>query len=294
MSKSAFTPCRFCGDLLDPGEGDVCNEADCQTRLGYAKMNAKMKAKMKAMYPFNPGTQENRVSHCMFCEEPFDPDMSYVGVCDAPECLSRHVYALVAAKKVLTIPRRYRGGFDTFPTPTAAHKAVVERGKKWAAGFSRKTSTGLWVWGKLGSGKSGLAFSILKAVAERGFRVAWVNVAELIESYQATFGGDGSPRAIRRELLEHDLILLDDFGVESATPYAAQCVYMLVEQMARDERPVCIATSNFSLNQFIAEYKGGDGRDNIMRAMSRLRQIVREFDGLPPQNLRERKEGPGA
>lgn len=218
---------------------------------------------------------------CQFCGEPvWDGEKT----CNTNECLTRLCFAQETEK---IIPRRYCRGFDGFPAHSQQMKSIVQRARDWADRFSHDTKKGLYIFGKLATGKSGLAFSILKVLSGRGFRVSWVNVAELIESYQATFDGEGSPRDIRRCLLEHDVILLDDIGVESATAYSAQCLYMLAEQMARDCRPIPIVTGNYSLDKMGERYGGKDGQDNMKRALSRLRFILEEVEELPGENLRK-------
>lgn len=225
---------------------------------------------------------EAKFTPCRFCGDP----LQCGDVCDEGDCqaeLSRE-WARASYKSMASaaIPPLYRLGFDHSIMQSKTMGEISEMGKKWAAGFSRKTRKGLYLSSSLGYGKTGLACSIGLAVGERRWFIAFTTVADLLRSYQSAFGaGEGSPEEIERELLEKDLVILDDFGAEPPTVWAASCLQLLIDKVSRNMRPVLIVTGNYTIKQAMDRYRTGEGAHNMRRALSRLEGIVEVVNWFP-------------
>lgn len=221
------------------------------------------------------------------CSECGTPSRCGDMLCSDNECLSMYARRKHALR---TIPKRYREGFRWYTPVNASHiSGFVDQMKKWAQRFDKKTSTGLYLWGDGGYGKTGVACSILLEVSSRGYSVDYVSAAQLLRLFQATYNGEnGSPEQIQNELLDHDLVVVDDLGVAKASAWSAECTQLLFDQVARDMRPVVIVTSNLSLAQEIDRYKGTDA-DNMMRAAARIAEVTEEIH-VSGKNLRELKQ----
>ena len=82
--------------------------------------------------------------------------------------------------------------------------------------------------------------------------VVYANAPDLLDSLKATFGrnGDGDTYDERfRALRTVDVLLLDDLGAESPTPWAAQALYQLLDYRYMRELPTVIA-SNMTMAEF--------------------------------------------
>lgn len=105
----------------------------------------------------------------------------------------------------------------------------------------------LLLTGEKGRGKTHLACGILRAVYERhGQRGAFWPVIDLLDRYKATFDdatATETTAAIDAEMRRMAVIVLDDFGAESATGFAMERVFRLVDERYRELRPLVITTN---------------------------------------------------
>ncbi len=112
-------------------------------------------------------------------------------------------------------------------------------------GYSRRPDGWLTLLGPYGVGKTHLAAAIANEALERLEQVLFTVVPDLLDHLRATFGPHSTVAYDERfELVRAvPLLILDDLGTESATPWAREKLYQLVNHRY-NERLATIITTN--------------------------------------------------
>jgi DNA replication protein DnaC len=105
----------------------------------------------------------------------------------------------------------------------------------------------LLMCGPTGVGKSHLANGIAIEALKRNFRVIAKSTHRLLFDLQIARSNGAYPRMLAR-ILSCDLLLLDDFGLQSITPQAAQDLYEIITE--RYEKGSLIITSNRAFDEW--------------------------------------------
>jgi DNA replication protein DnaC len=141
-----------------------------------------------------------------------------------------------------------------FPYGHATHKhqrESLQRAFDTALTFARKPHHWLLLLGGYGCGKTHLAAAIANEVLERGAEVVFTTVPDLLDHLRTTY----SPTAEVRydELFERvrnvGVLILDDLGAESPTPWAQEKLYQLLNHRYNNQLPTVI-TTNLALERF--------------------------------------------
>lgn len=164
-------------------------------------------------------------------------------------------------------PKRYAdvelATFQVRPGTEEALEAVREYVETFEYG---KTSTGLWLVGGVGSGKTHLALAVARELIRRCLiKVKFWQVGKLLYEHKRTWADrevkDPIPEAAAAELL-----ILDDLGQVIPSSSEADLIFMLLNERYGNELPT-IVTSNLVDTQ-MEEVIG-------LAAVSRLRQMCK-------------------
>jgi len=101
--------------------------------------------------------------------------------------------------------------------------------------------------GPTGVGKSHLANAIAIEALKRDFRVLSKPTHHLLNDLQAARASGAYPRLLAR-ILSCDLLVLDDFGLQTLSPQAVQDLYEIITE--RYERGSVIITSNRAFDEW--------------------------------------------
>ena len=101
--------------------------------------------------------------------------------------------------------------------------------------------------GPTGVGKSHLANAIAIEALKRDFRVISKPTHHLLNDLQAARASGAHPRLLAR-ILSCDLLVLDDFGLQTLSPQAVQDLYEIITE--RYERGSVIITSNRAFDEW--------------------------------------------
>ena len=110
----------------------------------------------------------------------------------------------------------------------------------------RKSSTGLLLWGNVGTGKSFIAGCIANALLDKGVPVMMTNFARLLNKLTDMYSGD------RNTYINHfhsfPLLIIDDLGVERDSEFAREQVFNIIDSRYRSQLPL-IVTTNLTVDE---------------------------------------------
>ena len=138
--------------------------------------------------------------------------------------------------------------FDTFDLraelPRDEH-ANIREAVKLAKDFAKHPQDWLMFTGGYGAGKTHLAAAIANYQAERGYPAMFVVVPDLLDHLRAAFSPDARTSFDQRfeEVRTAPLLVLDDLGTESATPWAREKLYQIINHRYVGRLPTVITTS---------------------------------------------------
>jgi DNA replication protein DnaC len=112
-------------------------------------------------------------------------------------------------------------------------------------GYSRRPDGWLTLLGSYGVGKTHLAAAIANEALDRQEHVLFAVVPDLLDHLRATFGPQSTVAYDERfELVRTvPLLILDDLGTESATPWAREKLYQVINHRY-NERLATVITTN--------------------------------------------------
>ncbi len=150
--------------------------------------------------------------------------------------------------------------FDTFEE-RAAEKLPPEEQKslqkalKSAHAFAEKPKGWLVFEGTYGCGKTHLAAAIANYRAELGDPPLFVMVPDLLDHLRAAFSPNSGTSYDRRfdEVRTASLLVLDDLGSQSATPWAREKLHQLLNYRYNAELPTVITVAKETLDQGLVD-----------------------------------------
>ena len=108
------------------------------------------------------------------------------------------------------------------------------------------SSTGLLLFGNVGTGKSFIAGCIANALLDKGVPVIMTNFARLLNKLTDMYAGDRN--AYIDSFNRYPLIIIDDLGIERNSEFAREQVFSVIDSRYRSQLPM-IVTTNLSLKK---------------------------------------------
>ena len=150
--------------------------------------------------------------------------------------------------------------FDTFDltyyegAERANMERILDRAKRYAAGFDGKHMRNLLFIGTTGLGKTHLSSAIAKEVVEGGFDVVYESAQRIFSDFEAEKFGRAAAGENRTErYLSCDLLIIDDLGTEMQSQFKVSCLYHLVNTRLISEKSMIIST-NIRKEELLAKY----------------------------------------
>jgi DNA replication protein DnaC len=139
--------------------------------------------------------------------------------------------------------------FDTFtldrPTLSPEQLGALQSAYQHARNYAENPEGWLLFQGNFGSGKTHLAVAIANYRLEHGESVLFMTVPDLLDHLRSTFAP--SSEAQYDELFERvrntPLLVLDDLGAESATPWAQEKLFQLINHRYLHQHHTVITTN---------------------------------------------------
>lgn len=126
-------------------------------------------------------------------------------------------------------------------SPRQHMKDIVDYCREYTACFAPDNDS-LLLQGATGLGKTHLCLAIARGVAEQGFGVVYGSVQPLIRQLETEHFGRATGDS-ERQLLECDLLVLDDLGMEFDTPFARACLYNILNARLLEGKATIISTN---------------------------------------------------
>ncbi len=128
---------------------------------------------------------------------------------------------------------------------------VIAYCRSYAENFSAEAPN-LLLQGPTGTGKTHLSLAIAKRVTEQGCTVTYGSIQPLLRRMESEHFGR-SEGDTEGQLVDCDLLILDDLGMEFDSPFYRACIYNLLNARLLEVRPTIIST-NLSLSGIRERY----------------------------------------
>lgn len=126
------------------------------------------------------------------------------------------------------------------PEMPYAHKYV----ENWEDMKAR--SSGLLLWGNVGTGKSFFAGCIANALLEKGVPVLMTNFSRILNTLTGMHFEDRNQFIY--SLNRYSLLIIDDLGIERNSEFALEQVFNVIDSRYRSKKPL-IVTTNLTLTE---------------------------------------------
>ncbi|MCC8105184.1 MAG: ATP-binding protein [Clostridiales bacterium] len=110
----------------------------------------------------------------------------------------------------------------------------------------RARSTGLLLWGDVGTGKSFFAGCIANALLEKGVPVLMTNFARILNTLTGMHFDDRNQ--FIDSLNRYSLLIIDDLGAERDSEFSKEQVFNVIDSRYRSRKPL-IVTTNLMLSE---------------------------------------------
>mgnify|MGYP000368437782 CR=1 FL=1 len=135
--------------------------------------------------------------------------------------------------------------FDTSTGVTPEDRQNLERGMAVARGYAKDPRDWLVLMGPFGCGKTHLAAAIANDLQQRGADVVFVTVPDLLDYLRMTYNpGTTSTFEGRFQTVRNaSVLVLDDVGTESATPWAKEKLFQIINHRYVARMPTILTTA---------------------------------------------------
>jgi len=167
--------------------------------------------------------------------------------CRLAELAERRVSALRTLSDLEILSRMT---FETFAPEGHGLPSEKQANLRWAfeesQTFAKKPEGWLVLKGGYGCGKTHLAAAIANGCVERGQPVLFITVPDLLDHLRATFAPSSSVGYDTRfgDVRSASLLILDDLGTESATPWAQEKLFQIFNYRYNARLPTVITTNH--------------------------------------------------
>lgn len=154
-----------------------------------------------------------------------------------------------------------------------------------------KHQKGLYLCGNFGSGKTYLTAAMFNELSKDKVKSAIVFWPEFLNSLKSSFNSENKSEFKNKYnyVKKVDLLLIDDIGAESVTPWSRDEILCPLLQYRMDEKLPTFFTSNLNLEALenhLAITSRGDEIIKAGRIISRIKQLT-EYQELISKNLRK-------
>ena len=138
--------------------------------------------------------------------------------------------------------------------------------------FGSDDGRGLYIHGDVGTGKTYLASALARMFILSGYSVVLTTTLAMLEDIQDTYGKEASSLDAVLRFASSDVLILDDLGKESASPWSASMLFQIINYRYEAMRPI-IVTSQYDLASLEKRIARQGERESARAIVSRLGQM---------------------
>ncbi len=155
---------------------------------------------------------------------------------------------------------------------------------KWINKFyddfkSGKQTKGLYLSGSFGSGKTYILSALLNELSKLNYSCIIVYYPELLRSIKESFNSDDYNERIN-EIKKCDLLLLDDIGAETTTPWNRDEILGTILQYRMDNKKATFFTSNLNLKELENHFIVNNKDEEVIKARRIMERVKYLTDAL--------------
>lgn len=135
-----------------------------------------------------------------------------------------------------------------FENDKGYNPSEIKTARKYAEHWDeiKLKSTGLLLWGNVGTGKTFIAACIANALIEQGVPVLMTNFSKILNQLSSMFSEDRNKYI--ESMNSYSLLIIDDLGIERNSEFALEQVFNVIDNRYRSKKPL-IVTTNLTLDE---------------------------------------------
>ena len=234
------------------------------------------------------------LDHCRNCKSIYDCPNGVSGyVCFPSVSENNLVFSYIPCKYRKALSKKesyqkniYAGGMPKYLLQASMKDIHTDDKKryetiKWIKKFldnykSGEKNKGLYLNGNFGCGKTYLLCAMLNELAKKNIKVAVIYYPELLRKIKETFNSDEDSTYLNK-IKKIEILLLDDIGAETTTPWSRDEVLGTILQYRMDEGLTTFFTSNLTLEE-LEEHLGSSNKGvekvKARRIIERIKQLT--------------------
>ncbi len=168
----------------------------------------------------------------------------------APDFRRAHTSSETDISSLLLHANQNFNNFELRKDATKDHRDSLQTAYDAARRYADNPSGWLVVLGFYGVGKTHLAAAVANYRVQQGHPAIFVTAADLLDHLRATFSPDSLVRYDKRfdEIKTAPLLVLDDLTLESATPWAREKLFQLIDYRYTANLPTVVTTPDIPDN----------------------------------------------
>ena len=147
--------------------------------------------------------------------------------------------------------------------------------------YGIKTVKGCYLHGSFGCGKSYLVAALLNELAKKDIKVIMIYYPEMLRKLKESFNDGDNFSNYMRDLKNVDILMIDDIGAESVTPWNRDEVLGTILQYRMDNKLPTFFTSNFTIDELESHFANTNNKDDIVksrRIMERIKYLTEDIE----------------
>lgn len=147
--------------------------------------------------------------------------------------------------------------------------------------YGNKFVKGCFLHGSFGCGKSYLVAALLNELAKKDVKVIMMYYPEMLRRLKESFSEEDAFKNYMYELKTIDILLIDDIGAETVTPWNRDEVLGTILQYRMDNSLPTFFTSNFTIDELESHFANSSNKDDLVKArriMERIRFLTEDIE----------------